>query len=111
MGPNGLVMIAQKVERIEDFNEVTFHFLIVIRHFSAMSSSSSGVSDTINEIILHYFDTTADDYNGVEINSLFKIFPQFTADAIKSSLHFLLNEGHLYTTIDENHMRSVNKGI
>ena len=110
-GPNGLVVICQKIEPIIDFNEISFHFLMAVKHFGAASNTFISESGSINEKILHYFETTNDDFNGIEIDSLFKAFPQFSSDAIKASLNFLLNEGHLYTTIDDKHLRSVTKGL
>lgn len=81
------------------------------KHFGSSVNVNKAISDNINEILLHYFETTHDDFNGIEVDSLYKVFPQFSVDSIKSSLNFLLNEGHLYTTIDESHLRSVNKGL
>lgn len=110
-GPNGLVLLGQKIERVVDFNEVSFHFLMAIKSFAAASNISEFGHLNINNSLLHFFETANDDYNGIEIDNLNKAFPQFTAEAIRSSLQFLLNEGHLYTTIDDKHMRSVNKGL
>lgn len=84
---------------------------MTIKHFGSASNTGMTDSGSINEKILHYFETTLDDFNGIEVDSLFKAFPQFSADSIRASLNFLLNEGHLYTTIDDKHLRSVTKGL
>jgi hypothetical protein len=106
-GPNGTTLVAQAVNILNDFNELTYHILSVIKLLGTTNQSTRGFD--INGKILNYLDNVKDGPEGIHISSLFEKFHELSSDQIKKAVDFLINEGHLYTTIDDKHIRSINK--
>ena len=97
----------QAISLLNDYNELTYHILTVIKSFGTSSHLTRGLD--INGKILNFLDNVNDGPEGIHISSLFDKFQEFSTDQVKKAIDFLINEGHLYTTIDEKHIRSINK--
>jgi len=46
--------------------------------------------------------------NGTSVQDVCKSLPQHTPEDIRRAIEFLSDEGHLYSTVDENHFKSTN---
>lgn len=106
-GPNGVLLVVQNATVLDDYNELTFHLLSAIKSHGTFSKATNDLD--INGKLLNYLDFVADGPEGVIISSLFEKFTEFSSDQILKSVDFLINEGHIYSTIDDKHIRSINK--
>lgn len=71
------------------------------------AEADAGGFTSIQNRVLDVFKTEGNDTDaGVSIHRLFELLPQVPQQEIRNTLTFLSDEGHLYTTIDENHFKS-----
>lgn len=59
----------------------------------------------VQNAVLQIFNQNAADQNGVAISFVCDRLPSIPAAEIRKNVEFLCNEGHLYSTIDEEHYR------
>lgn len=135
---NTLYLAAFKVTLVEDLNELTMHNLEVIHNClllrkikmdyyasrgdlpfemntkPLMPTSYPGVNSNKNkeaalmESIKKVVESTLTDVNGVTRDELYERFPSYTRSYLDEVLTTMINEGHLYTTTDDNHFQSAN---
>ncbi|KAI7875033.1 replication protein A, subunit RPA32 [Lichtheimia hyalospora FSU 10163] len=114
---NRINCIAFAIRPITDFNEVTFHFLEAILSHVKLTKPSGGdhmqidsgngapksLSDRVIEVVKRYHHEEA----GVHMDQIAKEL-QDVADKqrIKEVVDELVNEGHCYSTIDEEYIKS-----
>uniref|UniRef100_W5M5H7 Replication factor A protein 2 n=1 Tax=Lepisosteus oculatus TaxID=7918 RepID=W5M5H7_LEPOC len=129
-------LVAFKVRPLEDMNEFTSHMLEVVQahmllsrpqgtvntagmNHSMVSMSGggtgtgySGASDiAVNGLTPHQSQVlnlikSCTDQQGVSIQDLKLRLKAISLASIKQAVEFLSNEGHIYSTIDEDHFRS-----
>jgi len=126
---------AFNVRPVEDFNEVTYHGLeSIFVHLRSEKDSSAdtktadvpmvtgqsshmnnaGASHTndgmsnINTVVLEVFNSAGADDQGLDRRKAIEmLLPKgYNAQDIRKSIGFLVDEGHLYSTIDDDHLKS-----
>eukprot|EP01134_Creolimax_fragrantissima_P000999 CFRG0999T1 len=60
--------------------------------------------------VLNAIKSTGDTTIGVHIDALCTQLPKYSAAAIKETIDYLSNEGHIYSTINEDHFLSTDSG-
>uniref|UniRef100_A0A4W4FWU2 Replication protein A C-terminal domain-containing protein n=1 Tax=Electrophorus electricus TaxID=8005 RepID=A0A4W4FWU2_ELEEL len=89
-------MVAFSIRRIGDLNEITSHMLEVIQaHLLSDGSSCGRVFNVIK---------SSPAAEGISVQNLRTILKSLSSYDI--SLQFLINEGHIFSTTDENHFKS-----
>uniref|UniRef100_UPI0037E8457C replication protein A 32 kDa subunit-like n=1 Tax=Semicossyphus pulcher TaxID=241346 RepID=UPI0037E8457C len=129
-------LLAMDVRCIKDLNEITSHMLEVVEAHMQLfgkafdvnmnitaASASGGVlghSDcgghlegitpnglsTLQAQVLHVIRKFSVIHEGICFNDLKRQLEHLSMRDIRNSLTFLLNEGHVFTTIDEQHFKS-----
>ncbi|XP_058475923.1 replication protein A 32 kDa subunit-like [Solea solea] len=114
-------LLAMNIRCIKDLNEITSHMLEVIQaHMklpvkefdvnmnSLVSQSGRFVQSmsTIQDQVIHVIRTFPDQTVGISFDDLRTEVNHIAVADIRSSLAFLLNEGHVFTTIDEYHYKT-----
>ncbi|KAK1785465.1 hypothetical protein P4O66_018831 [Electrophorus voltai] len=121
-------MVAFSIRRIGDLNEITSHMLEVIQaHLlsdgsscgrlknKAMTSSITNVSHIGEASAFGFTASQSQVFNviksspaaeGISVQNLRTILKSLSSYDIRSSLQFLINEGHIFSTTDENHFKS-----
>ncbi|GJQ10096.1 hypothetical protein GpartN1_g4854.t1 [Galdieria partita] len=127
---------AYHIQPVEDMNEILFHRLQVIQvylqqtHGTANKSNQALNSSNANGIPTEQFEPFTDnmndcsfspiqqsvlstirhisrDYRGTSAEEIVaNLKQQFAPKDIHEAIHFLMDEGHIYTTIDENHYQA-----
>eukprot|EP00894_Picocystis_sp_ML_P000318 jgi/Pico_ML_1/50835/g1971.t2 len=124
-------VVAFQIRPVSDFNEVTYHFLeVVYAHLhrtngmkAAGASAAAGIPgsgtpggigmgsgmDPCQQMVLSVFNSEYARSRdiGVGFDELCQnLNGQFTPAQIRQAIDFLVNDGHVYSTIDENHFKS-----
>ncbi|XP_038132210.1 replication protein A 32 kDa subunit-like [Cyprinodon tularosa] len=120
-------LLAMNIRCVSDLNEISSHMLEVVHahlHLSRkvfdvnMNSTvvprpdwSSGVHlqaglSTVQDQVLHLIRVFSVHDEGIALSYLRTQLDHISMTDIRSSLEFLLNEGHIFYTIDENHFKS-----
>ncbi|XP_071807200.1 replication protein A 32 kDa subunit-B-like isoform X2 [Asterias amurensis] len=68
------------------------------------AAPSNGLNDTQSQV--HKLITECNDDQGVSVNYLASSMKRVSQDKIREALEFLSNEGHIYSTIDDDHYKS-----
>ncbi|RWS20280.1 replication protein A 32 kDa subunit-like protein [Leptotrombidium deliense] len=120
---------AFKVITIKDINEIAIHNLEVIYHFKMLermkhnpipipsnapevddremiSGAVSGLNKA-HETLLNRI-TSVDTPEGISFEELVSCVHSMNERSIRETLEFLLREGHVYTTIDDDHYKATN---
>lgn len=115
-------LLAMDIRSLKDSNEITSHMLEVVQAHMELfgkaydvnmnisaASSSRGVSgfsilqyqvfDAIRKFSVHF--------EGVSLDELKRQLESVSMRDIRRSLAFLIYEGHIFTTVDENHFKAV----
>ncbi|XP_049331980.1 replication protein A 32 kDa subunit isoform X2 [Astyanax mexicanus] len=91
-------LVAFSIRRLEDLNEITSHMLEVVQaHLLNISSSCSAVFNLIKSCSLA---------EGISVQNLRTALKYMSLYDIRNSLQFLINEGHIFSTVDENHFKA-----
>ncbi|XP_057689498.1 replication protein A 32 kDa subunit [Corythoichthys intestinalis] len=132
-------VVAFSVRPVEDMNEITSHMLEVVQaHMalskdqnsgnymssvsrpvtsSSMDTSYMGAHDTVNNGLsanqnqVLSFIKSCQDPLGVTLQDLRTRLSHISLPALKQVLEFLGNEGHVFSTIDEDHYKSTDYGM
>ncbi|KAI4889806.1 hypothetical protein NFI96_029155, partial [Prochilodus magdalenae] len=120
-------MVGFSVRRVEDLNEITSHMLEVVQahllnddSFSrvsmnkattsimSMSRSSDSTSNgfTANQSQVLNLIKSCSSAKGISIRSLSTALKYLSPYDIRTCLNFLINEGHVFSTVDDEHFRS-----
>ncbi|KAJ8289247.1 hypothetical protein COCON_G00019060 [Conger conger] len=111
-------VVAFSIRPVEDMNEVTSHMLEVVRahmllgktqgtqggYSGANDMSSNGLSPAQNQVLS--LIRSCPDPQGIHIQDLKQRLSGMSIALIKQAVEFLCNEGHVFSTIDEEHFRS-----
>ncbi|KAK7899166.1 hypothetical protein WMY93_020019 [Mugilogobius chulae] len=122
------VLLAKAIRRIKDLNEITSHMLEVVYahkqlfgkgrdvNMNALCARSAGQTfseeyrraglTAVQEQVLHVIIQHSVKDHGISFQDLVTLLDYMGIPEIRKSLSFLLNEGHVFSTIDENHFRS-----
>ncbi|XP_074543238.1 replication protein A 32 kDa subunit-like [Halichoeres trimaculatus] len=115
-------LLAMDIRSLQDSNEITSHMLEVVRAHMELSgkgfdvnmnisaaSSSRGVSgfsslqyqvfDAIRKFSVHF--------EGISLDALKRQLEYISMRDLRRSLAFLVYEGHIFTTVDENHFKAI----
>eukprot|EP00878_Enallax_costatus_P005720 GHUV01005998.1.p1 GENE.GHUV01005998.1~~GHUV01005998.1.p1 ORF type:complete len:266 (+),score=88.74 GHUV01005998.1:873-1670(+) len=146
-GPNGPNMNAYSVRMIQNFNEVTYHYLrCIFEHLhltkgaagagaqgmggagmgtiapaaggwnaappqrqmggaTAYAGAAGGGSDC--QIAVQEYIQGINDMNGVHISQVYTVFNgRYTKQQIDATMKALVDEAHVYTTVDDDHYRA-----
>lgn len=80
-----------------------------VPQMQSMDDAKTGQFTAVQHNILQVFKTGGDDETGLSVDALFTAMPNVPQAQIREALSFLSDEGHLYTTIDENHFKSTDE--
>lgn len=133
----GLHVVGFQLLPIKDFNEITFHALEVISvhlrntkgppggaapvaqqasgstGFSAAPAAAAGGGRAasgggdLQQQVLKIFEADSTD-TGASIDDVCRQFANTPKSEIRDAVEFLSDEGHLYSTVDEDHYKSTN---
>uniref|UniRef100_H2Y379 Replication protein A C-terminal domain-containing protein n=3 Tax=Ciona intestinalis TaxID=7719 RepID=H2Y379_CIOIN len=116
------------VRKVEDLNEITVHMLEVM-HFKLatdakkkgfdMGPTSSGFQgnvsnndqsmdlgmDSVQTQVWKLIQSATDD-DGISITNIRSSLKGLNINQIKKAVDFLCNEGHIYSTIDDDHFKT-----
>lgn len=125
-------VVSFRLQKIEDFNELTCHFLEVIAahlhntrkmdtqaSYASSSNYTSNNNNFINQpnmdmdfsdvqtAVLSVVKPYADGPNSITTEEIMDALQNYhySEDAIRSAITFLLEEGHLYVTLSDNHFK------
>ncbi|KAK3525411.1 hypothetical protein QTP86_031513 [Hemibagrus guttatus] len=113
-------MVAFNIRRLDDFNEITSHMLEVIQaHLDSASSSctminTSHASDptsigfTANQRQVYTSIKNCPLAEGISMQRLRNSLKYLSSYDIRNCLQFLINEGHIFSTIDDFHFKCTN---
>nr|XP_002740859.2 PREDICTED: replication protein A 32 kDa subunit-like [Saccoglossus kowalevskii] len=87
---------AFKVRPLTDLNELTMHLLEVVH--SHMYIEKAQTEETAIQ--------SCHDDTGISIDVIGQRLRGMSKDAIRNAVEFLSNEGHIYSTIDDDHFKS-----
>lgn len=128
-------VIAFNMRPVTDFNEITYHFLEVVYCNShngaraaaapkaeagaaegtayaapAAAAAAAGATATgscSDQVMAIYNGPQGASDNGVPVGDVVTALNgRFTEAQVREAVEYLVNEGHLYSTIDDNHYRS-----
>lgn len=80
-----------------------------VPQMGGLEDAKNGQFTPVQQQILQVFKTGGDDETGLSVDALFSAMPNVPQAQIREALGFLSDEGHLYTTIDENHFKSTDE--
>ncbi|XP_033126129.1 replication protein A 32 kDa subunit-like [Anneissia japonica] len=133
---NKRILSVFKILPILDLNEISLHMLEVIHshmlHTKAAANMSSGFGQSTSMMVTpmkggggasfngggnngltgvqnqvhQLINAHVGDQTGISITTLCSRLKGVSKDAIKNALEFLSNEGHIYSTIDDDHFKS-----
>lgn len=75
----------------------------------ALDADGKGFTAIQQQILQVFKSGGADDETGLSVDAVFAALSGVPQGDIRESLSFLSDEGHLYTTIDENHFKSTDE--
>ncbi|KAG7325742.1 hypothetical protein KOW79_010667 [Hemibagrus wyckioides] len=113
-------MVAFNIRRLDDLNEITSHMLEVIQaHLDSDSSScsmmkTSHASDpatvgfTASQRQVYTSIKSCRLAEGISMQRLRNSLKHLSAYDIRNCLQFLINEGHIFSTIDDYHYKCTN---
>ncbi|MGH0130117.1 UNVERIFIED_CONTAM: hypothetical protein FKN15_006178 [Acipenser sinensis] len=90
-------LVAFNVRPLEDMNELTSHMLEVVHAQMLLNKPQPMVLNLIK---------TCKEVQGISIQDIKIRLKGMNALAVKQAVEFLGNEGHIYSTVDEDHYRS-----
>uniref|UniRef100_A0A3Q3E5K6 Replication protein A 32 kDa subunit-like n=1 Tax=Labrus bergylta TaxID=56723 RepID=A0A3Q3E5K6_9LABR len=94
-------LLAMDVRCIKDLNEITSHMLEVVQaHMQLFGKSSFRGFGTILKMAGH------ERLRSIGFNDLERQLEHLSVWDIRTSLTFLINEGHVFSTIDEHHFKA-----
>ncbi|KAL7826984.1 hypothetical protein AOLI_G00321930 [Acnodon oligacanthus] len=119
-------MVAFSVRRVEDYNEITSHMMEVVQAhllndsgsctamknnaMTTMSLSRSNESTsygfTANQSQVFNLIKSCPLPEGISVQSLMTSLKYLTPYDIRTCLKFLINEGHIFSTVDDDHFKS-----
>uniref|UniRef100_A0A8B9LHN5 Replication protein A C-terminal domain-containing protein n=1 Tax=Astyanax mexicanus TaxID=7994 RepID=A0A8B9LHN5_ASTMX len=119
-------LVAFSIRRLEDLNEITSHMLEVVQaHLLNNSSSCSAVKNkymtkenlsNANDLTAYGFTANQNQVfnlikscslaEGISVQNLRTALKYMSLYDIRNSLQFLINEGHIFSTVDENHFKA-----
>jgi len=132
-------IMAFRIQPLEDLNELTFHLLEVIqvhlfntkgpldgpsemvpvqttpapqfRNTPVRGHVSQGGTSVLHNNIIELVRTAPDTETGVSINDIVATLShEFSEHEIRQAVGFLSEEGHLYSTIDDEHFKAPTSG-
>lgn len=122
-------LLAMDIRCVKDLNEITSHMLEVVHahlelfgkscdvnmnalpmlsdvaHTSAERCLGNGLS-TIQAQVMHVISQHTKNDVGISFRDLIALLNYIGVGDIRKSLAFLINEGHVFSTVDENHFKS-----
>ncbi|CAN9504127.1 unnamed protein product [Ophioblennius macclurei] len=122
-------MLAMDVRVVTDLNEITSHMMEVVRAHVQLSGEMLDVNmnvldaggkqdvrppahgfphglSAVQEQVLEVIRRNSDTRHGLSFNDLKTELNNLKIPDIRMSLTFLLNEGHVFSTIDEHHFKA-----
>ncbi|CAG8605684.1 5536_t:CDS:2 [Ambispora leptoticha] len=135
----GIVKLSQRIvvnpfsiRLINDYNEISYHFLEVIQNSTAfqyenntfISSGGGGNNDQFNRFknepddlyptnftdidkaIMRYVEEFKGNDREIKVQDIINKFSIYGQSTVRDSIEMLKNEGHLFTTSDELHVKS-----
>ncbi|XP_047240260.1 replication protein A 32 kDa subunit-like isoform X3 [Girardinichthys multiradiatus] len=124
-------LLAMEIRCIKDLNEISSHMLEVVQAHMKLFGKvfdvnmnttvvpepdwSSGMDpqdvlpnglSTVQGQVLHLIQMFSDHDKGISFHDLRTKLDYISMRDIRSSLAFLINEGHIFSTIDEHHFKS-----
>ncbi|CAB1333571.1 unnamed protein product [Coregonus sp. 'balchen'] len=104
-------VVAFSVRPLEDMNEITSHMLEVMGGGGGMNTSMvpmsrPGMGGNIGGGYSGANDMSCPDAQGISIQDLKQRLSGMSLAVIKQAVEFLSNEGHIFSTIDEDHFKS-----
>jgi replication factor A2 len=73
---------------------------------AGQAAGGDGSFNNIQNQVLAVFKADSENDQGTSIDAVFQQLPNIPQADIRNAMTFLSDEGHLYTTIDENHFKS-----
>ncbi|XP_060720857.1 replication protein A 32 kDa subunit-like isoform X1 [Tachysurus vachellii] len=113
-------MVAFNIRCLDDFNEITSHMLEVIRaHLDSESSSNSLINTshasdpatigfTANQKRVYTSIKMCPLPEGISMQCLRNSLKYLSSYDIRNCLQFLINEGHIFSTVDDYHFKCTN---
>ncbi|TSK28178.1 Replication protein A 32 kDa subunit [Bagarius yarrelli] len=112
-------MVAFNIRRLTDFNEITSHMLeVVYAHpHSERSPYSMITSHASDPATIGFTDNQRQVYTcikncplaeGISMQCLRNSLKSLSSYDIRNCLQFLINEGHIFSTIDDYHFKCTN---
>jgi len=123
-------VMAFNITPVKDFDEITFHFLDVVYAKLSLEKASqmSGTNGAIetpgrntnndnyggfndagltgqNKLVFNYISACTDE-QGIDIQALRNKCRGMAEQQLRNCIEWLSNEGHIYSTIDDDHYRS-----
>ncbi|XP_059899051.1 replication protein A 32 kDa subunit-like isoform X1 [Gadus macrocephalus] len=115
-------LTAYNIRCLEDLNEITSHMLEVVQAHMLPSERVGGspwkpVNDkypssrlsTIQTEVLHVVSKCCG-HEGISLDDIKTKLDYLSLPTIRRSLEFLMKEGNVFTTIDEQHFKSIGSG-
>ncbi|XP_062961628.1 replication protein A 32 kDa subunit isoform X2 [Cynocephalus volans] len=90
-------LVAFKIMPLEDMNEFTTHILEVVNAHMMLNKSNNQVLNLIK---------VCPRPEGLNFQDLKNQLQHMTVASIKQAVDFLSNEGHIYSTVDDDHFKS-----
>ncbi|XP_027020757.2 replication protein A 32 kDa subunit-like isoform X2 [Tachysurus fulvidraco] len=113
-------MVAFNIRCLDDFNEITSHMLEVIQaHLDSESSSNSMINTsyasdpatigfTANQKQVYTLIKRCPLAEGISMQCLRNSLKYLSSYDIRNCLQFLINEGHIFSTVDDYHFKCTN---
>ncbi|CAL9691189.1 unnamed protein product [Knipowitschia caucasica] len=115
-------LMAMRIRRVSDLNEITSHMLEVVYAHQQLfgkgcdvnmnvlpqthkGSNTAGFS-IVQGQVLHVIQQHSGKSEGIHLQDLVTLLDYINETDIRKSLAFLTNEGHVFSTIDDNHFKS-----
>ncbi|XP_011607457.2 replication protein A 32 kDa subunit-like [Takifugu rubripes] len=122
-GSDQKVLLALNVRCLQELNEITSHMMEVVQAHMQLFGKAFDVNmnptagpgaggvlpiglSTIQGEVLHVIRTYAASGDGIGIHELKTQLGFLSSTDLRTSLAFLLNEGHIFSTVDQHHFKS-----